>query len=133
MSVLNQMIVRFPSATPPLMEKMRNQLAQQDWGQASDSAARALAIDTNSLDALQVHLFTYCALAAVVITWNSPLFLEFEQVNALVLLCRDGDYEGAAEAIRRFADAMEKIEPKNTRLYLENAQVHWKFNSVILI
>lgn len=55
MNVLNQMIVRFPSATPPLMEKMRNQLAQHDWGQASDSAARALAIDTNSLDALQVN------------------------------------------------------------------------------
>ncbi|KAE8747148.1 hypothetical protein FOCC_FOCC006146 [Frankliniella occidentalis] len=97
MSVLNQMIVRFPSATPPLVEKMRNQLAQRDWGQASDSAARALAIDTNSLDALQV--------------------------NALVLVCRDGDYEGGAEAVQRLADAMEKIEPKNTHLFLENAQL----------
>ncbi|KAK3907554.1 Tetratricopeptide repeat protein 21B, partial [Frankliniella fusca] len=96
-SVLNQMIVRFPSATPPLVEKMRNQLAGRDWAQASDSAARALAIDTNSLDALQL--------------------------NALVLVCRDGDYEGGAEAVRRLADAMEKIEPKSTHLYLENAQL----------
>ena len=46
-----------------------------------------------------------------------------QQVNALVLICRDGDYEEGAQAIHRLGDAMEKIEPKNTQLYLENAQV----------
>ena len=52
---LNQLIVKYPKLTPPLIEKMKLVLATKDWDQAVDIASRILAIDSNNIPALQVY------------------------------------------------------------------------------
>jgi len=41
----------------------------------------------------------------------------------LALICRDGDCTEGAMAVNRLSLALEKVEPKNVPLFLENAQV----------
>lgn len=51
---LNQLVVRYPKATPPLIEKMKLQLAMQDWALTLDTANRILSLDSSCTAALQV-------------------------------------------------------------------------------
>jgi tetratricopeptide repeat protein 21B len=95
--LLNQLIVRFPTFTPPLIEKMKNQLALLDWDQAIETANRILAADPHCLEALKVKV--------------------------LILICREGNYKEASLSLRRFYSEMEKSEPKNAELFLESAQL----------
>ncbi|KAK7872002.1 hypothetical protein R5R35_004518 [Gryllus longicercus] len=108
-SILNQLIVAFPSLTLPLIEKMKNQLALLDWEQATETAQRILSIDSHSLEALKAKLLT--------------------------TICRDGNYEDAALNIRRYFSEMEKMEPKNVELFLDSAQLFSRIcgrNSLVL-
>ncbi len=52
---LNQAIVKYPNATPPLIEKMKLCMAAKDWQQGTDITNRILAIDTDCIPALQVN------------------------------------------------------------------------------
>lgn len=54
-SRLNQLIVRYPKSTPPLVEKMRLQLSSRDWSMALDTATRVLSLEVNNLAALEVR------------------------------------------------------------------------------
>lgn len=54
-SCLNQLIVRYPKATPPLIEKMKLQLGMRDWGLTLDTANRILSLDSYCTAALQVY------------------------------------------------------------------------------
>ncbi|XP_068085087.1 tetratricopeptide repeat protein 21B-like [Anabrus simplex] len=96
-NLLNQLVVRYPSYTAPLIEKMKNQLALLDWDLAIETANRILSLDAHCLEALKAKVLT--------------------------TLCRDGNYEEASLGIRRFLSEMEKIEPKNADLFLETAQL----------
>lgn len=51
---LNQLIVKYPKQTPPLIEKMKLVLIDKDWDQAADIATRILALDDSNIPALQV-------------------------------------------------------------------------------
>lgn len=95
--LLNQLVVRFPTFTPPLVEKMKNQLALMDWDQAIETANRILTADQHCLEALKVKV--------------------------LALICRDGNYEEASLSLRRFYSEMEKSESKNAELFVESAQL----------
>ncbi|KDR09588.1 tetratricopeptide repeat protein 21B-like [Zootermopsis nevadensis] len=95
--LLNQLVVRFPTFTPPLVEKMKNQLALLDWDQATETANRILAADQHCLEAMKI--------------------------KALVLICREGSHEEASLSLRYFYNEMEKSESKNAELFVENAQL----------
>lgn len=96
-SLLNQLIVKYPNALPPLIEKMKIQLACSDWDLTIEIANRILTVDNKCLEALRM--------------------------KSLVLICRDGNYEETALSLRRLLGEMEKFEPKNAKLFLENAQL----------
>lgn len=95
--LLNQLVVKFPTFTPPLVEKMKNQLALLDWDQAIETASRILAMDPHCLEALKVKV--------------------------LSLISRAGNYEEASLNLRRFYGEMEKFEPKNCELFVDSAQI----------
>ena len=54
-SKLNQLIVKHPRSTPPLVEKMNLMMSELDWEQAMDIANRILTVDSICIPALQVH------------------------------------------------------------------------------
>lgn len=56
-TILNQLIVRYPKATPPLEEKMKLQLSSKNWSLALDTASRILSLQANNLSALQVNRY----------------------------------------------------------------------------
>jgi tetratricopeptide repeat protein 21B len=95
--LLNQLVVSFPTFTPPLVEKMKNQLALLDWEQAIETASRILAADPSCLEALKLKVLT--------------------------LTCREGNYEEASLSLRRLYTEMEKSEPKHADLFAENARL----------
>lgn len=97
MSLLNQLIVRYPNSLPALIEKMKMQLASLDWDLTMELASRILAADSKCLEVLRMKI--------------------------LVLLVRDGNYDEAAASIRRFLGEAEKSEGKNGQLFLRNAQL----------
>uniref|UniRef100_A0A1B6BXL6 Tetratricopeptide repeat protein 21B n=2 Tax=Clastoptera arizonana TaxID=38151 RepID=A0A1B6BXL6_9HEMI len=53
-SKINQLIVRYPSSTPPLEIKMKLQLSIKDWTLVIDTANRILSLQPNNLPALQI-------------------------------------------------------------------------------
>lgn len=87
---LNQLIVRFPKVSVPLIEKAKLQLGIKDWAQCLDTATRVLSIDQNNLFALQVR--------------------------ALHQVCVEGHYEEAALGLRRLAAVLEQEEPTSHEL-----------------
>nr|CAD7199018.1 unnamed protein product [Timema douglasi] len=94
---LNQLVVRYPSFSPPLIEKMKNQLALMDIDQAVETANRILSGEPHCVEALKVKV--------------------------LVVICRDGNYEEGALSLRRFFTELETNEPKNAELFAENAKL----------
>lgn len=51
---LNQLIVKHPKLTIPLMEKMKLLLANRDWEQCAELTSRILEIDKANILALEV-------------------------------------------------------------------------------
>lgn len=66
LDIVNQVVVLYPLYTPALLEKMKIQLASQDWELSIDSANRALVQD--------------------------PVCLEAQRHLLLNALCHEGDY-----------------------------------------
>jgi len=95
--LLNQLVVKFPTFTPPLVEKMKNQLALLYWDQAIETASRILAIVPHCLEAFKIKV--------------------------LSLICQAGNYEEASLNLRCFNGNVEKFESKNCELFVESAQI----------
>ncbi|XP_013391055.1 tetratricopeptide repeat protein 21B [Lingula anatina] len=96
LELMNQAIVSFPGYMPALIEKMKIQLALQDWEQTVETAHRALSQDNHSLEA---HRYI-----------------------VLHQLCREGNAQEAATKIGDLIGLVDRFEPKNPHLYNDIAQ-----------
>ncbi|XP_046549679.1 tetratricopeptide repeat protein 21B-like [Haliotis rubra] len=97
LEVVNQVVVGFSGFLPALIEKMKLQLALQDWDQTIETAQRALGVDMHCIEAMR---FT-----------------------GLQWLCRDGNAAEAASVIGDLITNMDRFEPRNAYLYCNMAQV----------
>ena len=95
--LLNQLIVVYQSFSPPLVEKMKVQLSLQDWDQADETVNRILSSDPKHIDGLKFKV--------------------------LQTICRKGVYEDAYLQLRKFYAELERAEPKNSLIFLVNAQL----------
>ncbi|XP_064595299.1 tetratricopeptide repeat protein 21B-like isoform X2 [Liolophura sinensis] len=97
LELVNQVIVAYSGFTPALIEKMKLQLALQDWDQTVETGQRALAQEANCLEALKYEVLNF--------------------------LCREGDCQTAAYKCGDIIQAMDRIEPRNAYLYKSMAQL----------
>ena len=95
--LLNQLIVVYQNFAPPLVEKMKVQLSLQDWDQAEETANRILSSEPRNIDGLKFKV--------------------------LQTICRKGVYEDAYLQLRKFFTELERAEPKNSHIFLINAQL----------
>ena len=95
--LLNQLIVVYQNFAPPLVEKMKVQLSLQDWDQAEETANRILSSEPRNIDGLKFKV--------------------------LQTICRKGVYEDAYLQLRKFYAELERAEPKNSLIFLVNAQL----------
>ena len=95
--LLNQLIVVYQNFAPPLVEKMKVQLSLQDWEQADETANRILSSEPRNIDGLKFKV--------------------------LQTICRKGVYEDAYLQLRKFFTELERAEPKNSHIFLINAQL----------
>ncbi|ELU05036.1 hypothetical protein CAPTEDRAFT_159405 [Capitella teleta] len=97
MDIISQAVVAFPNFLPALLEKMRLQLALQDWEQTVETAQRALNLNSNCLQA--------------------------QRYLILHQLSREGNYSEAASAMADLLQVMDREEPANAQLYDDFARV----------
>lgn len=97
MTLLNQLIVKYPSFLPSLIEKMKVQLVSSDWDATVEIANRILTVDNSCIEAFRI--------------------------KTLVLICRDGNFEEAALSLKQLYNEIGKSEKKNGQIYLVNAQL----------
>ncbi|CAH0381169.1 unnamed protein product [Bemisia tabaci] len=95
LSKVNQLIVRYPELSPPLVEKMRLHLSLFDWQLTIDTANRILTMDPKNLTALKVKL--------------------------LYQTCFEGNYEEVSIGLGSFSSIAEEQEPQNWKLLHEAA------------
>ncbi|XP_066201690.1 tetratricopeptide repeat protein 21B isoform X1 [Saccopteryx leptura] len=91
LETINQMVVNFPSFLPAFVQKMKLQLALQDWDQMIEIAQRLMLQDKQNVEALRML--------------------------ALYYLCREGDIEKAAATLENLANALDAMEPQNAQLF----------------
>ncbi|XP_059560213.1 tetratricopeptide repeat protein 21B isoform X2 [Myotis daubentonii] len=91
LETVNQVIVNFPSFLPALVQKMKLQLALQDWDQAIEIVQRLMLQDKQNVEALRML--------------------------ALYYLCREGDIEKAATTLENLENALDAMEPQNAQLF----------------
>ncbi|XP_036176058.1 tetratricopeptide repeat protein 21B isoform X5 [Myotis myotis] len=91
LETMNQVIVNFPSFLPALVQKMKLQLALQDWDQAIEIVQRLMLQDKQNVEALRML--------------------------ALYYLCREGDIEKAATTLENLENALDAMEPQNAQLF----------------
>ncbi|CAH1774388.1 unnamed protein product [Owenia fusiformis] len=109
LELLNTAVVNFQSFIPPLIEKMKVQLALQDWENVMETAQRILAMDGHNIEA--------------------------QKYIILHLLCREGNYQEAAEKLADLLQDMDRNEPQNGQLFYEMSQVFCRLcgrNSAVL-
>lgn len=99
-SILNKFSVRYPQINIPLVEKMKTLLASWDFEQAQETSYRILNLEPTNIEALRI--------------------------KAIVLLCRDGNVEETIECLQTLYKALEKVEPSNSEIYYEIAQLFSK-------
>uniref|UniRef100_UPI00358DF2F5 tetratricopeptide repeat protein 21B n=1 Tax=Myxine glutinosa TaxID=7769 RepID=UPI00358DF2F5 len=90
LEIMNRIIVGFPTFLPAMVEKMKLQLALQDWEEALGTAQRILEKDSNCLEALKMWI--------------------------LFMLCHEGNFEEAAKRIHNLKNVLEQLEPSNAKL-----------------
>jgi hypothetical protein len=76
---------------------MKLQLCSQDWDQCNEVSLRALSLDRECVEAFRYQI--------------------------LELLCRDGRYNDAAEAISNLFKKLEKNEPNSHGLFYDYSKV----------
>ena len=97
MTILNQLIVKYPNSLPPLIEKMKIQLVSNDWDLTVEVANRILLIDKNCIEA--------------------------HKMKTLALICKKGNFTEAAYSLKQLYNEIGKSEKKNGKLYFTNAQL----------
>ncbi|KAK4881230.1 hypothetical protein RN001_004549 [Aquatica leii] len=97
LSLINKIVVRFPSTTLGLMQKMRLHFALQSWEQCLDTIKRISVLEPDNAESLKYHI--------------------------LILICNESKFEEAASYIRKFTNILFKLEPENGDLFVENAQL----------
>ncbi|KAK6629913.1 hypothetical protein RUM43_003734 [Polyplax serrata] len=97
MTLLNQLVVKYPNCLLPLIEKMKIQLVSSDWEQALEIANRILSHDSNCI--------------------------EGHKIKTLAFMCKDGNFDEATLSLKQLYNAIGKLEKKNGRIYCENAQL----------
>lgn len=90
LETVNQIIVNFPSFLPAFVQKMKLQLALQDWDQTIEIAQRLMLQDKQNVEALRML--------------------------ALYYLCREGDIEKATTTLENLGNALDAMEPQNAQL-----------------
>ncbi|KAJ8306896.1 hypothetical protein KUTeg_014980 [Tegillarca granosa] len=96
LELVNQVIVGYPTFIPALVEKMKLQLALQDWEQTIETAQRALNQDIHCIEAIRYQ--------------------------ALHLVCREGNYSEASSKIGDLITTLDRFEPRSAFLYYSMAQ-----------
>ncbi|XP_032335495.1 tetratricopeptide repeat protein 21B isoform X1 [Camelus ferus] len=91
LETVNQIIMNFPSFLPAFVEKMKLQLALQDWDQTVETAQRLIFQDNQNVEGLRML--------------------------ALYYLCREGDLEKAATKLENLENALDVMEPQNAQLF----------------
>jgi tetratricopeptide repeat protein 21B len=94
---VNRILVQSPNLVCVVVEKMKLQLCSQDWDQCNEVSLRALSLDNECLEAFRYQI--------------------------LELLCRDGRYNDAAEAISNLFRKLEKNEPESHSIFYDYAKV----------
>ncbi|KAK6970975.1 Tetratricopeptide repeat protein 21B [Biomphalaria glabrata] len=109
LELINQVVVSQPSFLPAFLEKMRLQLALQDWDQTLETAQRAEGNDIHCIGAIEYQV--------------------------LCMLCREGNYAEASTKIADLVTTLDKVEPQSGQLYYHMAQVFSKLcgrNNLVL-
>ncbi|XP_071507875.1 tetratricopeptide repeat protein 21B-like [Diadema antillarum] len=96
LELVNQAVVSYPGFMPALIEKMRLQLALQDWEQTVELAQRAIVQEPNCIEAIRLQV--------------------------LQLLCKEGNYAEAAAKIGELIQVIDRFEPKNAHIYCHFAK-----------
>ncbi|XP_072174244.1 tetratricopeptide repeat protein 21B-like [Diadema setosum] len=96
LELVNQAVVSYPGFMPALIEKMRLQLALQDWEQTVELAQRAIVQEPNCIEAIRLQV--------------------------LQLLCKEGNYSEAAAKIGELIQVIDRFEPKNAHIYCHFAK-----------
>ncbi|ESO93623.1 hypothetical protein LOTGIDRAFT_189817 [Lottia gigantea] len=97
LEIVNQIVVSFPNFTPALVEKMRLQLALQDWEQTIETAQRAIDQDFHCIEAIKYQALSY--------------------------MCREGQFEKASTKIGDLITSIDRFESHNAHLYCHMAQI----------
>ncbi|XP_014219398.1 tetratricopeptide repeat protein 21B-like [Copidosoma floridanum] len=97
MLILNPLVVRYPRLSLPLVEKMNNLLAVKEWDQVLETANRILVLESANVDAFKL--------------------------KAVLVICRDGDYDEAARHVQIFFRSLIAAEPRNVELLIDNVQL----------
>ncbi|CAH3123731.1 unnamed protein product [Pocillopora meandrina] len=96
LELINQAVVGYPDFIPALIEKMKLQLALQDWDQTLETAQRALNSNRNCIEA--------------------------QRMVVLYTLCRDGKYNEASDRLGELIQMVDRCEPRNSYLYHDLSQ-----------
>eukprot|EP00794_Sanderia_malayensis_P003381 gene3381-3871_t len=91
LEVANQLVVLYPDFQPALVEKMRLQLALQDWEQTIETAQRILMSEAHNIEA--------------------------KRISVLYLLCREGKCPEAVDKIGELIQTLDRVEPNNPFLH----------------
>ncbi|XP_047136983.1 tetratricopeptide repeat protein 21B isoform X1 [Hydra vulgaris] len=91
LELVNQLIVIYPDFYPGLVEKMKIQLALQDWEQVLETSERVFILDSQNIEALHLVI--------------------------LELVSQKSNYNEAIEKITRLIQVLDRREPKNPFLY----------------
>ncbi|XP_059173967.1 tetratricopeptide repeat protein 21B-like [Physella acuta] len=100
LELINQVVVSQPSFLPAFVEKMKLQLALQDWDQTIEAAQRAENVDIHCIEAMEYQI--------------------------VQILCREGNYAEAATKIADLITTLDRVESRSGQLYLHFAQVFSK-------
>uniref|UniRef100_A0A8C4RCG7 Tetratricopeptide repeat domain 21B n=1 Tax=Eptatretus burgeri TaxID=7764 RepID=A0A8C4RCG7_EPTBU len=88
LEIMNQIIVGFPTFLPAMIEKMKLQLALQDWEESLGIAQRILEKDSNCLEALKMQiLFMLCHEGNFEELWFSYKLIWFSDSSFIFFQC----------------------------------------------
>ena len=96
LDLLNQAVASYPGCVPALLDKMKVQLALQDWEQTMETAQRCL-----------------------LTTQDQGGCVEATSLLVLELLAKEGSREEAANRLAHLLVLLDRFEPKNHALYYE--------------
>nr|KAG5695130.1 hypothetical protein BaRGS_017229 [Batillaria attramentaria] len=97
LELVNQVVVNYQGFLPAFVEKMKLQLALQDWDQTLESAQRALEMNMHCVEAMVYQI--------------------------LQMLCREGNYSEVSAKIGDLITTMDRYESRSAHLYCHMAQV----------